>query len=132
MNEGYLEVCAGVLKKDGRFWCARRGKGHSMAGKWEFPGGKIEDGETGEDAIAREMKEELSVDVRAVRHIITATHRYPDFAIRLHVYLVEFAKESEPVMTEHEDGAFRTFEEIKSLEWDELDGQIIAELAKIV
>ncbi len=99
----HLEVVAGMILRDtGEVLCVKRGasKFASTAWKWEFPGGKIEPGETPEQALVRELKEELDMEVTplALAHIVD--HTYPEFSIRLHGFLCT-AKEAEPTLKEH-------------------------------
>ncbi len=85
-----LQVAAGVIKgADGKLLIARRDESLHQGGLWEFPGGKIEAGETPEQALFRELKEELDLEVKAATPLITVNHRYPDRAVTLRVFLVE-------------------------------------------
>ena len=73
-----LAVVAGVVARDGRIMlCRRRPEVHNGL-KWEFPGGKLEPGEAPEDALRRELREELAIDVRVGRVLDAVLHRYPD------------------------------------------------------
>ena len=76
-----LVAAAALLDGDGRVLIAQRPAGKSMAGLWEFPGGKVKPGETPEYALARELEEELGIDIRetCLSPIAFASHRYPDF-----------------------------------------------------
>ncbi len=81
----FTEVAAGViLKPDGQFLLAQRPAGKAYAGYWEFPGGKIEPGETVAQALARELHEELGLDVRTVHPWLTREYHYPHAWVRLH------------------------------------------------
>ena len=84
-----LVVAAALIDSDGRVLLARRPPGKAMAGLWEFPGGKIEASETAEQALARELKEELNITVTAATPLITVKHQYPDRFVQLNVFLVE-------------------------------------------
>ena len=84
-----LVVAAGVVVRDGKIMlCQRRPEAHNGL-KWEFPGGKLEDGESPEAALARELKEELSIDVRVGRVVDVVFHRYPDRDVLLLFYRCE-------------------------------------------
>jgi len=84
-----LHVAAGVLQDNrGRVLIAQRPDSGHMGGAWEFPGGKIDTGETPLQGLARELREELSVDVRYVRHLIRYAHDYPDRRVHLYVWKV--------------------------------------------
>ena len=83
-----VEVVAGVLEDRGEVLCARRGPSpHAhLDGKWEFPGGKVEPGESHAAALVREWHEELGVGIEVGSFLCTITHRYPDWEVVLHVY----------------------------------------------
>lgn len=84
-----LLVVAGVVRRDGRIMlCQRRPEVHNGL-KWEFPGGKLEPGESPEEALARELREELCVDVRVGRIVDAVYHRYPDRDVLLMFYECE-------------------------------------------
>ena len=78
-----IDVAAGLVIREGRLLIAQRPSGSHLAGFWEFPGGKLEPGETWEDCLIRELKEELGIHVRFIRWFSEVTHPYPDRIIRL-------------------------------------------------
>ncbi|MFZ2313215.1 MAG: Nudix family hydrolase [Methylobacter sp.] len=85
-----LQVAVGVIKNlDGKVLISLRDPSLHQGGLWEFPGGKIESSETTEQALARELKEELNITVKASTPLITVQHQYPDLAVQLNVFLVE-------------------------------------------
>jgi 8-oxo-dGTP diphosphatase len=85
-----LQVAVGVVKNtEGQVLISLRNESSHQGGFWEFPGGKIESGETAEQALARELKEELNIDVITALPLITIKHQYPDVAVQLNVFLVE-------------------------------------------
>ncbi|MGZ5008010.1 MAG: Nudix family hydrolase [Methylobacter sp.] len=85
-----LQVAVGVVKKnDGKIFISHRHAALHQGGLWEFPGGKIESSETAEAALARELKEEMNIDVIDAVPLITIRHRYPDRYVQLNVFLVE-------------------------------------------
>lgn len=73
-----INVVAAVIRHNDKVFATRRGYGE-FAGGWEFPGGKIEPGETPEDALIREIREELATDIRVEKHITTVDYDYPNF-----------------------------------------------------
>ncbi|RRA99212.1 (deoxy)nucleoside triphosphate pyrophosphohydrolase [Larkinella rosea] len=81
-----IDVVAGIIWKDGRILLARRGKQKHLAGKWEFPGGKIELGESAEIALERELKEELSIQTRTEDFFDLNIHHYSSVSIKLQAY----------------------------------------------
>lgn len=85
-----LQVAVGVVKNTkGQVLISLRDESLHQGGLWEFPGGKIETNETAEQALVRELKEELAIQVTAATHLITVKHQYPDIAVQLNVFLVE-------------------------------------------
>ena len=81
-----IEVVGGILWRGGSFLAAQRPEGHPQAGFWEFPGGKVEPGESLEAALARELAEELSLSVRNPRLWRTVEHDYDFRSVRLHFF----------------------------------------------
>ena len=80
-----IVVLAAVIERDGRYLVSRRAEGTHLAGRWEFPGGKCEPGETHKECLARELEEELGVTRATVGEEISAVeHAYPDRVVRLH------------------------------------------------
>jgi 8-oxo-dGTP diphosphatase len=85
----FLEVVAGALfDRDGRVLIAQRPPGRALAGRWEFPGGKIHAGEEPRVGLARELREELGVEVHDAERLIRYSHAYPDRIVRLDLWLV--------------------------------------------
>lgn len=84
-----VRVTAAVIRKNGKILLARRSSGQRMAGKWELAGGKIEEGETPEQGLAREMKEEFGISVRVGRFLGSVVHTYDRGDIELMAYEVE-------------------------------------------
>ena len=108
-----LEVTAAVIRKGDRFLICQRPEGKNCAMLWEFPGGKIEPGETGEDCIVRECAEELELPLRVIRKLTDVVMNYPEKTVHLHFYICEI-RSGEPVLKEHNSCAW-----IRS---DEVDG----------
>lgn len=105
-NEVIIEVVALALQsQDGRFMLARRGPAGSGAGEWEFPGGKIEPGETEEEALCREIREELQFDLSVYpkTKIAVNLHSYPQKTVRIHLWMVRL-EEANPefILTDHD------------------------------
>jgi 8-oxo-dGTP diphosphatase len=85
----FLEVVAGALfDAEGRVLIAQRPEGKALAGRWEFPGGKIDQGEDARDGLVRELREELGVEVHDAERLIRYSHAYPDRVVRLDLWLV--------------------------------------------
>ncbi|MFO0725055.1 MAG: 8-oxo-dGTP diphosphatase MutT [Myxococcota bacterium] len=88
-----VRVVAGLLERDGCVLVDQRKAGTHLEGLWEFPGGKLEPGETPEAALVRELREELGVEARVVAPVATIEHAYPDFDLELALYAVDFRGE---------------------------------------
>ena len=84
-----IEVTAAIICKEGKFLICQRPKGKNCELLWEFPGGKIEPGETGEQCIVREIQEELGVTLRVLRKLTDVVYEYPDRTVHLHFYVTE-------------------------------------------
>ena len=85
-----IVVAAALLREDGKILLQKRPEGRSMAGLWEFPGGKIEAGETLTDCIAREIREELAIEITVGEHLISIEHTYPTFIVTLIVHNCQY------------------------------------------
>lgn len=85
-----LRVLAAVLEMNGRWLIAKRKKGDRFAGLWEFPGGKLESGETPEECLARELSEELGIRVRVGRYLGSVRYSSPEFSVQLIAYRVAY------------------------------------------
>jgi 8-oxo-dGTP diphosphatase len=81
-----IVVVAAVIERDGTFLVARRLRGTHLAGYWEFPGGKVQDGESHEAALKREIKEELNTNLEGLQKIFETSYLYPQRAVELHFF----------------------------------------------
>ena len=122
-----IDVVAAVIKKDGRIFATQRGYGAQKDG-WEFPGGKVEKGEDPRDALVREIREELEVEILPLEEICTVEHDYPNISIRLICFWAELV-EGSPVLLEHEAAKWLEPDEIDSLEWLPADRKILPYLS---
>lgn len=86
MGARFLPVVAAVIRRGDRILLARRPMDKARPGQWEFPGGKVDAGETPEAALIREIREELGCTIRVADRLMTVEHRYPDVAIALSAY----------------------------------------------
>lgn len=123
-----IPVVGAAIHRDGRILATQRATG-PLAGLWEFPGGKIEPGESPEQALARELMEELECDVE-VGELITSTQHAYDFAtIDLAVYRCTL-KADAPRLTEHSDARWLLPSELLSVAWAPADEPAVAELQR--
>ena len=119
-----LFVVAGAIIKDKFVFAAQRGNHGKTAFKWEFPGGKVESGETNEQALEREFKEELKIDVKAYELINVTVDEYDDVIINLSTYRLELIS-GEPVLTEHINSRWSNIDNIDELEFAKADAPTI-------
>ncbi len=122
MEKKHYNVVAAVICNDGEVLCMQRGttKYAYTSFKWEFPGGKIERGETAEEAVRREILEELAMPVRVLAPLITVSHTYPDFSITMQCFLCA-AKSRRIEMREHNASVWLTPEALGALDWAAAD-----------
>ena len=122
------EVSAALIVRGKTFLICKRPAGKSCAHTWEFPGGKREPGETGEQALVRECKEELGVVVRVEKELAQTSFAYPDGEIRLTLYRV-FLVEGEPQPLEHEELRWILPENIPEYEFSPADTAFLERLS---
>ena len=116
-------VGAAIINEKGELLCAQRGYG-SLIGKWEFPGGKVEKGETDQQALAREIKEELSINVEVEELLDENYNEYSDKNINLKVYRCKYVS-GEINDTEHQALVWKRPDAVESLDWAEADKPIV-------
>ena len=124
-----IEVAAAIIVKDNRIFATQRGYGEFKDG-WEFPGGKIEPGESAQEALVREIREELDVDIRVGKLLETVEYDYPEFHLTMHCFICELLSE-EIVLKEHEDARWLKKEELDSVGWLPTDVGVIGKITGI-
>ena len=118
-------VCA-IIEQDGLVLCALRGEQMSLPGKWEFPGGKLELNELPEDALIREIKEELNVSIEITDSMPISDYSYvPEKVIRLIPFRCVIPNNEIPVATEHAELRWVKKEDLLNLNWAEADVPIV-------
>ena len=123
-----IRVSAAVIHRDGKIFATKRGYGE-YKGKWEFPGGKREEGESGEEALYREIREELDSKVKIDKLICTTDYDYPTFHLTMDVYLSTLI-EGKLTLLEHEDAKWVSLDSIDNLDWLPADWSVIDEIKK--
>jgi 8-oxo-dGTP diphosphatase len=123
-------VVGGALVEEGRVLLGKRRSGQSLEGFWEFPGGKVEPGESPEAALVREFREELGLDVRVSEFLGSGQGSAEGRSIRLLVYRVERFGFQEPVGRVHEAFGWFRAEELSSLAWPEADRPLLPALMR--
>lgn len=123
-----IRVSAAVIHRDGKIFATKRGYGE-YKGKWEFPGGKREEGESGEEALYREIREELDSKVKIEKLICTTDYDYPTFHLTMDVYLSTLI-EGKLTLLEHEDAKWVSLDSIDNLDWLPADWSVIDEIKK--
>ena len=121
-----IEVVAAILHRDGFYFTTQRGYGE-FEGMWEFPGGKIEPGESQEVALKREIQEELGVDIIIEKPLCTTEYDYPSFHLTMHCYLCS-VKSGDIELREHKSACWLRSEELGSVEWLPADKDVISQL----
>ena len=127
----HLHVACAIIEREGNVLAAQRSAIMTLPLKWEFPGGKIESGETPEDCLHRELKEELGVTVCIGATLSPATHSYPDFTVTLYPFTCRLTGNS---ITMYEHHALQWIEPHKmpGLDWAAADIPVIDEYLSLI
>lgn len=127
----HYNVVAAVICHDNKYLCMQKGKTkfEYTSFKFEFPGGKIEPGETPQQALKRELLEEMNYEIEVGDKLITVQHTYPDFSITMTAFLCT-ASTPHFVMNEHVAFEWRKVDELKSLDWAAADIGIVDSLSQ--
>lgn len=128
MNESRrnIEVVAAIIIQDGRLFATQRGYGE-WKDWWEFPGGKIEPGESPKDALKREIREELATEIEVGNLLTTVEYDYPKFHLTMHCYLCDIIR-GQLSLLEHEDARWLTKDELDGVKWLPADVEVIKAL----
>ena len=118
-----IEVVAAIIRRNGRILATQRGYGEFKDG-WEFPGGKTERGETPQQALVREIKEELKSEILVGEKLCTVEYDYPKFHLTMHCFWCDLL-DGEPVLLEHEAARWLTTDELNSVDWLPADVQVV-------
>ncbi len=121
-----IKVAAAIIVDEGRIFATQRGYGAFKDG-WEFPGGKVEAGETSREALAREIREELDTEIRVGELFETVEYDYPDFHLSMDCFICT-VKAGGLVLKEHEAARWLTAETLETVEWLPADRGLIKRL----
>ena len=120
MSKKIINVVAAAIEKDGKFFCAQRPEGKSLGGFWEFPGGKLENGESPEQALIREIKEELNSDIEILAYINEASYDYDFGTVNMKTYHAQLVSGNLELL-EHQDARWLLPHELKNINWAPVD-----------
>jgi len=128
-----VEVVAAVIRNDRNILCVQRpqSKLNYISKKFEFPGGKIEQGESKEQALVRELNEELNLKVTVGDFLLTVVHQYPDFELTMHSFIV-WIDHRDIILNEHIAKEWLLVEELLNLDWAAADLPIVHKLMENV
>ena len=120
-----IEVVAALIFREGKVLCVQRPDNREYISlKWEFPGGKVEVSESREQALMREIKEELVVEIHELQYLTTVEHSYPDFHLTMHAYTCAL-KTGEVTLKEHVAAQWLAAEELGQLDWAAADVPVV-------
>jgi 8-oxo-dGTP diphosphatase len=125
-----IEVVAAILRDGDKILATQRGYGE-FAGGWEFPGGKMEQGESREAALRRELLEELDVAIEIDEYLLTVEYTYPNFHLTMHCYFCHVV-EGNITLLEHTSGRWLTKEELDAVDWLPADTDVIDRLKAVL
>ena len=125
-----INVVAAIIKDGDKIFATQRGYGEFKDG-WEFPGGKIEENETAEKALIREIKEELNTTIKIEQYFDSAEYDYPNFHLSMKCYICSIV-EGELILLEHESAKWLHKDDIDSVDWLPADLRLIAKLKDIL
>ena len=123
-----IEVVAAVITKDDKVFATQRGYGE-WRGWWEFPGGKIESGECPQEALVREIREELDAEIEVGELLETVEWDYPDFHLTMHCFACTLLSDSLH-LNEHEAAAWLTLDTLNSVKWLPADEDLVRKLSE--
>lgn len=123
-----IKVAAAIIIHDNQIFATQRGYGEFKDG-WEFPGGKIEEGETPQEALAREIKEELDTEIEVKDFLETVEYDYPEFHLSMDCFFCTI-KSGELVLKEHEAAKWLTAETLDSVDWLPADQALVQNIKK--
>lgn len=121
-----INVVAAIIRNEDKIFATQRGHGHGIGG-WEFPGGKIESGETPEEALVREIREELDTEIEVGELLDTIEYDYPTFHLSMKCFWSSIVS-GDLVLKEHEAARWLTKDEIYDVEWLPADISLVEKI----
>lgn len=121
-----IDVSCAIISFNDKTLVVQRSADMKLPLKWEFPGGKVESGESEEECIKREIKEELNIEIELISKLSPSQFDYPNFSIQLIPFLAHYVK-GELVLSEHKQYLLLTKEKLKDLDWAEADIPVLEE-----
>ena len=131
MTKKIIEVVGAAIIKEEKVLVMQRSNQMTLPGMWEFPGGKVEANETEQEALIREIKEELSVTINILDYINEASYDYDFGTVQLKVYTAEIIS-GQITLEEHSDGKWVTADELKNIDWAPVDIPAAKALVKVL
>lgn len=125
-----IKVAAAIIQRENMIFATQRGYG-DFKGGWEFPGGKIEQGETGEEALKREISEELNIEIEVGELFDTIEYDYPKFRLSMQCFLCKHVAGT-VVLNEHQGAKWLGKHDLDSVEWLPADIELIDQLKRIL
>ena len=119
-----IHVVAAIIRNGDKILATQRGYGDYKDG-WEFPGGKIEEGESPQEALVREIREELEAEIIVGDHLVTIEHDYPDFHLSMQCFWAELKDGAHLTLLEHEAAKWLALSELDSVEWLPADVDVV-------
>ena len=116
MSKKIINVVAAAIERDGKIFCAQRPEGKSLGGFWEFPGGKLEIGESPEQALVREIKEELNSEIEIISYINEASYDYDFGTVVMKTYHAKLISGNLELL-EHQNSTWLAPDELDTLNW---------------
>lgn len=129
MSKKIINVVAAAIEKDGKIFCAQRPEGKSLGGFWEFPGGKLEEGESEEQALLREIQEEFNAEIEIIEFINEASYEYDFGTVTMKTFLCKLLSDQLDLL-EHQDSLWLSPNELSSLNWAPVDRPAVELLRK--
>ena len=126
-----INVVGAVILDDDKIFCAQRSVNMTLPLMWEFPGGKIEKGELPEDALKREIKEELNIDIDIITFICEASHEYDFGIVNFKSFLCKTNEVKNIQLLEHNDSKWLSVDDLFSLDWAPVDIPTLNEIVKL-